>query len=303
MATVQQRHPELFDTVNRTSPRGKQRSVPMEVLVFGYPRTGTASKLAGTIKSRGSLTLDFTAMQAALGILGLRCYHSTLWVSSNLGDSEMWQEAYDAKYWNKGTPYGRHEFDQLLHDFHAVSEIPACSFVQELLEAYPEAKVILVERDVESWYKSFDQNVISNCWNPFTRIVSRMDRWTLNPIRVTMDKWMKGALGCHSAAEMRAKARSLYTDHNALVRHIAPRERFLDYRLDQGWEPLCRLLGKPIPDEAFPRLNEAAWFQEKIGLLVKRGVWSVLNTGLVYGGAAGIGIALTVTYSRSCMRK
>ncbi|KAL9050520.1 MAG: hypothetical protein Q9162_006585 [Coniocarpon cinnabarinum] len=238
-------------------------------------------------------------MQAALGILGLRCYHSTLWVSSNLGDTEMWQEAYDAKYWSKGTPYGRRELDELLHNFHAVAEIPACSFVQELLEAYPEAKVILVERDIESWYKSFDQNVISNCWSPFTRIVSRMDRWTLNPIRVTMDKWMEGALGCHSAAEMRAKARSLYTDHNALVRQIAPRERFLDYRLDQGWEPLCRLLGKPIPEEAFPRLNEAAWFQEKIGLLVKRGVWSVLKNGLIYGGAAGIGFALLVTFYRS----
>ena len=31
--------------------------------------------------------------------------------------------------------------------------MPAAYFVEELLEAYPDAKVILTERDYESWYK------------------------------------------------------------------------------------------------------------------------------------------------------
>jgi hypothetical protein len=25
----------------------------------------------------------------------------------------------------------------------------------------------------------------------------------------------------------------------------------------EGWEPLCKFLGKPIPDEGFPRTNDA----------------------------------------------
>lgn len=32
-------------------------------------------------------------------------------------------------------------------------DIPAALFVEELVEAYPDAKVILTVRDVDSWYK------------------------------------------------------------------------------------------------------------------------------------------------------
>ena len=35
----------------------------------------------------------------------------------------------------------------------AVSDWPACAFAKELIEAYPEAKVILTNRDVDSWHK------------------------------------------------------------------------------------------------------------------------------------------------------
>lgn len=35
----------------------------------------------------------------------------------------------------------------------AVSDWPACAFAKELIEAYPEAKVILTVRDVDSWHK------------------------------------------------------------------------------------------------------------------------------------------------------
>lgn len=236
------------------------------------------------------------AMQAALGILGMRCYHSKLWVSSNLGDTEMWNEALDAKYYGKGRPYGRREFDQILHDFHAVSDVGALAFVPELLEAYPEAKVLLVERDVESWYKSFERNNIRAIWDPFTRAVSHLDRWTLSPIRATMDRWVQGCLDCHSADEMREKARDIYRGHYALVRELTPKGRLLEFRLDQGWEPLCKFLDVPVPDEPFPRLNETAWFEEKVRLLVRRGIRTVLIKAVLYG--APVVVALGLVYQR-----
>ena len=33
-----------------------------------------------------------------------------------------------------------------------------------------------------------------------------------------------------------------------------------------GWEPLCRFLGVPVPDEDFPHLNDTAWYRARTGL-------------------------------------
>jgi hypothetical protein len=34
-----------------------------------------------------------------------------------------------------------------------------------------------------------------------------------------------------------------------------PADRLLDYRVQEGWEPLCRFLDVKVPDEPFPRVN------------------------------------------------
>lgn len=65
----------------------------------------------------------------------------------------MWLEALEAKFDGKGKPYGRAEFDKLFGHCQAVSNMPAILFSEELIESYPEAKVILTLRDVDSWYK------------------------------------------------------------------------------------------------------------------------------------------------------
>jgi hypothetical protein len=45
--------------------------------------------------------------------------------------------------------------------------------------------------------------------------------------------------------------------HNAYIRSVVPKDRLLEMQLSDGWEPLCKFLGKPIPDEPFPRVNDA----------------------------------------------
>lgn len=42
------------------------------------------------------------------------------------------------------------------------------------------------------------------------------------------------------------------------MRNLVPKERLLEVELGSGWEPLCKFLGKPIPKEPFPHVNEAA---------------------------------------------
>lgn len=43
--------------------------------------------------------------------------------------------------------------------------------------------------------------------------------------------------------------------HNEHVRRVVPKDRLLEFRVQEGWEPLCKFLGKPIPNEPFPRVN------------------------------------------------
>ena len=43
--------------------------------------------------------------------------------------------------------------------------------------------------------------------------------------------------------------------HNARVQEVIPADRLLVYRVQEGWEPLCKALGVPVPDVPFPRYN------------------------------------------------
>lgn len=58
-------------------------------------------------------------------------------------------EAVNAKFLNQGKLYGRAKFDAYLGHCAAVTDMPCATFSEELMAAYPEAKIILVERDVE----------------------------------------------------------------------------------------------------------------------------------------------------------
>ncbi len=86
----------------------------------------------------GALTHLTIGMCTAMEILGLHCWHSFSFLSTNYGDVEMWQDAIDRKFFAKGPSFGREEFDQLLHNYGAVSsDTPAIAFSEELVVAYP----------------------------------------------------------------------------------------------------------------------------------------------------------------------
>lgn len=53
-------------------------------------------------------------MRIALKQLGYNDTYHMMSVMENRMDGEMWIEAYEAKYFGKGKPYGREEWDQLL---------------------------------------------------------------------------------------------------------------------------------------------------------------------------------------------
>jgi len=49
-----------------------------------------------------------------------------------------------------------------------------------------------------------------------------------------------------------------------MIRGLVPKDRLLEWCVQDGWGPLCEFLGKPVPDEPFPHVNTAAAFAEHV---------------------------------------
>lgn len=189
----------------------------------------------------------------------------------------MWVSAYDAKFAGKGKPFTRTEWDQLLSEYGAVTDVPALAFSEDLIHAYPEAKIVLMERDIDKWFKSFDDAVVKVMWGKGGHLVASLDPWFVGPIRDVHLRWARLWMGVNSAEEMRTKAKEKYQEHYDLIRRVAPKERLLEYELGSGWEPLCNYLGKDIPAVEFPRVNETNSMHEKVSIITRRGIRNLVT--------------------------
>jgi len=240
-------------------------------------------------------------MEAAFKILGYNgpiCHGFNMNV--HLQDINMWDEGLKIKFSSnkdssKERLFGRKEFDNLLGDYEIVSDFPPLAFCPELIAAYPEAKVIIVEREIEAWYRSFDKTLIQNIFNPIAIFVCNLDE-KLGRFSQMTRTMLHGYFKATTKEELQANSREVYRNHYETIRRITPKERLLDFKLEQGWKPLCEFLGKGIPDVPFPRINEAAEFQEKSNIMVKIAAKRVLKRWRGYGvygfGAAALGIIL-----------
>ena len=195
----------------------------------------------------------------------------------------MWNTAIDAKYNGKGEPFTVEEWDQLLGSYRAIStDSPAIAFAEDLIAAYPKAKVILVERDLESWFESFDNAIITRMWSRFRYVVVGFDPSFAGLISETHRRWAVGWMGVKNAKEMREKARGIYKAHYDFVRRVTPKEQLLEYKLGDGWEPLCEFLGKEVPDVPFPRRNDQEDLREMLRIFMRRRMRAVAIGFAVY---------------------
>lgn len=57
----------------------------------------------------------------------------------------------------------------------AITDIPCIMFVDELVIAYPEAKVILISRDVDSWLRSMNNTFYAVLGWPSMNLLAVLD--------------------------------------------------------------------------------------------------------------------------------
>lgn len=106
----------------------------------------------------------------------------------------------------------------------------------------------------------------------------------MGQIQAIIDVWLPGQFGAKSAEECREKARVVYEGHYAEIRRVCPGERLLEYKLGEGWEPLCGFLGREVPDTEFPRINEGRMLAKQLDILALKTLKrSLVNVGVVMG--------------------
>ena len=127
-------------------------------------------------------------------------------------------------------------------------DFPGASVWHELSIAFPDAKVIHTERPQEDWWASYSATI--------GKFFAHRESLPLPPpvaaIFETMDKLLvKDVFGGLD----RERSIAAYRRNNEKVRATIPAERLLVFSPADGWEPLCRFLGAPVPSTDFPRSN------------------------------------------------
>ncbi|KAH7562653.1 hypothetical protein BM1_02173 [Bipolaris maydis] len=229
----------LIDTTSRV------RKKPMRILVLGMCRTGT------------------TTITAALRKLGFTP-HQMRNVLSNPSDLALWQEAINLtllpppdrpSHQRNQAPYTKQDFDKLLSDYDAVTDLPGCLFAKELVEAYPDAKVILTLRNYADWEGSMRESLwCLDTWRLFT-FCRQFNLTQLAPLMQLVHSAFKVHSGNHYGG---AASKAAFERHYEVVRGVVPKDRLLELDMDGelGWEPLCGFLGVEAPKEGFPVVQE-----------------------------------------------
>jgi hypothetical protein len=203
--------------------------VALQVIGAGFGRTGTLT------------------MQAALEQLGFApCYHYVEVIERRPGRNDGHLRAW------VDLARGRRAMDWrwLFASYRAVVDFPMCTFYPELLEAFPEARVVLTVRDPERWFESFDTLVRSLHRMRFGRFFAPKLRATATIFEhLVVQRVFGGRLDRATCIEAFERHR------REVVRRVAS-DRLLVYEVKDGWAPLCTFLGVPEPELPFPHLNE-----------------------------------------------
>lgn len=201
----------------------------LKVVGAGVGRTGTAS-----------------LKQALEQLLGGRCHHM-IEIIGDPAQASGWTDAIE----------GRDvDWPALMSDYSAQVDWPGASFWRELSAANPDALVLLSTRDPEAWYRSASSTILQ----PIAAAPPGLERW----FGETMPKLFADRF-CNDRENPTAMM-DAFERHNAEVRAGVPAERLLEWRVTDGWEPICEGLGLAVPQEPFPATNSTAETRALLGM-------------------------------------
>ena len=207
----------------------------LKIIGAGFGRTGTLST------------------QFALNQLGYRCYHmKEIMQKENKGHLDFWLKV------SESPPETEHDWDHVFANYSATVDYPSSCVWLELVEANPEAKVLLTLHPggPEAWYKSTTETIyaISKMWEGkfLAFFISPFRKMTRMTSKLIWEQFLHGTMDNKEDAIKR------YNEHIEEVKRLIPQDKLLIFSVDQGWEPLCSFLGKEVPKSQFPNVNDKA---------------------------------------------
>lgn len=221
----------------------------MKLIGAGLPRTAT------------------TTQMAALEILEIPCYHMQTMMADMDGQVGLWEDARD----------GRADWDRIFDGFESTVDWPAAYHYKELIEVYPEAKVLLSVRDAEGWARSmfdtiwqvyFGESLMHHLCQARRLVDPAFERWY--DLMVTMTWANTGPFARDEMSNLMASMESW----NDEVRATVPAERLLEWHPRDGWEPLCEFLEVDVPDQELPQV----WDTEAFKAAITGGALAAVNS-------------------------
>jgi len=196
----------------------------LKVIGSGLGRTGTKS------------------LKTALELLGFAPCHHMIEVFMHPESVPLWVEA----------GKGRADWNAIYAGYAATVDYPGAGFWRELAQAYPDAKILHTVRDPDRWFESTQETIFA----PNTFATDPPEAF--KPFFETVTRGIRDHI--HDRDFMLAH----FKRHTDEVLAAIPRERLLVYRVSEGWEPLCKFLGVPVPGTPFPTENTREEFKARI---------------------------------------
>lgn len=194
-----------------------------------FPRTGT-----------------FSIKIAVEQLTGGTCYHFHE-ISKHPSHVPIWDAAYDGR---------EPDWIELLSPFVGTLDGPACQHWKSITKAHPDLPVLLTVRNPDDWWDSVKETIYAVSQKP-----GQTDKPDLAMIQRTFfDGLLEGKF------EDRSFATDVYRRYCDDVRSSVPSDRLFEYRVTDGWAPLCRMLDCEIPDSDFPKRNARAALRKRAGL-------------------------------------
>jgi len=207
----------------------------LRLIGAGLPRTGTSSLREAL---RHLLDAPVYHMSEAFA----HPEHAPTWVAAIEGDPPVW--------------------DDFLAEYAAGVDAPFSNCWRDLAAAYPDAPVLLSHRgSAEVWHRSMVATVL-----PRTReVLMRHDDDPMVALfRVLFTDLFTDA---DDPEDVMAGYERWLVEVRA---EIAP-ERLIEWQPGDGWEPICRALGVPVPNLPFPHENSTADYVARAGIRAREG--------------------------------
>ena len=213
--------------LSRKSPKN------MEVICAGWGRTGTRS------------------LKYALEYLTSRQSYHMQNILLNKHDANLWHDLIFNNYNNISF-----NWETIFKGYGACLDFPSCNYYKELMEFYPNAKVILTIRNDDNWIKSW--NVLNDkVLNSFTfKFLAKIPYTSFKLQKDIHNKMILGQSGAFKGAMTDKTIKQKFNEWNQAVIDYVPKDRLLVYEVKDGWKPICDFLDKPVPEIPFPYKNK-----------------------------------------------